>query len=355
MLEQPHTALKKKVGLLFAGVLLAGSLFGLAVSGYIGSLLSRPIRELKGLVQRFSAGERDLRIETSSGDEIGELAQEFNSMTAALRHREAAINDLNRSLEIKVQERTSELQANNLLLLKTQGELVRAEKLAAVGELAAGVAHEINNPMAIIRGNAEILLIALQPDHQNREEAEIISRQVARVESIVGNLLSFARQQRKEIKTVALDQILEEILQQVKHHVPLNGIDVRREYGMGTTVIDGDENQLRQVFTNLIVNAVQSMESGGILTIRTYIDNDEENCLAEIGDTGNGIPPEQIKDIFTPFFTTRQSGTGLGLSVSYGIVNNHGGMVTVLSEPGNGSLFTVTLPLKQSARPALRR
>jgi two-component system NtrC family sensor kinase len=349
MLEQPHTALKKKVGLLFAGVLLVGGLFGIAISGYIGNLLSRPIRELKGLVQRFSAGERDLRIETSSGDEIGELAEEFNTMTAALRQREYAIIQLNKNLEAKVQERTAELEEKNQLLLKTQGELVKAEKLAAVGELAAGVAHEINNPMAIIRGNAEILLMELQPGHQSREEAEIIARQVVRVEGIVGNLLSFARHQRKSLKKVALDQLFEEILQQVKHHVPLEKIEVVCEYGMGTTKVEGDENQLRQVFTNLIVNAVQSMEHGGILTVRTVVNRDAASCRAEICDTGNGIPPEQVKDIFTPFFTTRESGTGLGLSVSYGIVKNHGGKIAVRSEPGRGSMFTVTLPLCQLA------
>jgi len=352
MLEEPHTALKRKVGLLFSGVLLAGLLFGLLVSGYIGNLLSRPIRELKRLVQRFSAGERDLRIETSSGDEIGELAEEFNAMTAALRQREYAIIQLNRNLEAKVQERTAELEEKNQLLLKTQGELVKAEKLAAVGELAAGVAHEINNPMAIIRGNAEVLLMELQAGHQNREEAEIIAQQVGRVESIVGNLLSFARHQRKSLTPVALDQVLEEILRQAKHHVSLEGIEIRRAYGMDSTLIEGDENQLRQVFTNLIVNAVQSMERGGILTLRTFIDNDAPICRVEIKDTGKGIPAEELKEIFTPFFTTRQSGTGLGLSVSYGIVRNHGGMITVLSEPGNGSLFTVTLPLKQPPRPA---
>jgi two-component system NtrC family sensor kinase len=347
MLEQAHTALKKKVGLLFAGVLLAGSLFGLVVSGYIGSLLSRPIRELKGLVQRFSAGERDLRIEPSSGDEIGELAQEFNTMTAALRQREHAIIQLNKNLEAKVQERTAELETKNLLLVKTQEELVRAEKLAAVGELAAGVAHEINNPMAIIRGNAEILLMELHDGHSNREEAEIIARQVVRVEGIVGNLLTFARQQRIALKPVAIDQTIEEILQQLKHHVPLDNIKITCEYGMGLTEIDGDENQLRQVFTNLIVNAVQSMDHGGILTIRTFIDNDTV-CRSEIQDTGYGIAPEKAKDIFTPFFTTRETGTGLGLSVSYGIIKNHGGMITVQSEPGKGSLFSVTLPLKQA-------
>lgn len=347
MLEQPHTALKKKVGLLFAGVLLAGSLFGIAISGYIGNLLSRPIRELKGLVQRFSSGELDVRIETSSGDEIGELAEEFNTMTAALRQREHAIIQLNRDLEVKVQERTAELEEKNLLLLKTQGELVKAEKLAAVGELAAGVAHEINNPMAIIRGNAEVLLFDLQAGHPNREEADIIAHQVARVEAIVGNLLSFARHQRKALRPVALDQVLEDILRQVKYQVPLKGIDIRREYGMGAVAVEGDENQLGQVFTNLIVNAVQAMKHGGLLIIRSIIDAEGAVCRIEIEDSGDGIPLEHVKDIFTPFFTTRESGTGLGLSVSYGIVRNHGGVIAVRSEPGAGSTFVVTLPLHQ--------
>ncbi len=349
MREQPNTALKKKVNLIFGGVLLIGSLFGLAVSGFIGSRLSRPIRELQSLVQRFSAGERELRIETETRDEIGELAREFNSMTGTLIQREAAIFELNRSLELKVQERTAELESKNQLLMKTQQELVRAEKLAAVGELAAGVAHEINNPMAIIRGNAEVLLMDLSAEHPNREEAEIISQQVSRVEGIVGNLLSFARQQRKALRRVAIERILEEILRQVGHQVKLDGIELHQHFSMGTTEIEGDENQLRQVFTNLIVNAVQAMEKGGTLTVRTVLERESGVCRIEIADTGIGIPPDQINNIFTPFFTTKQTGTGLGLSVSYGIVENHGGTITVASEVGTGSQFVVTLPLGQAA------
>jgi len=344
MREQPNTAMKNKVTLIFGGVLLAGTLFGLAVSALIGNHLSRPIRELRTLVHRFSAGERGLRIETESGDEIGELAREFNAMTGTLMERETAIHELNRSLGLKVQERTAELEAKNQLLMKTLQELVRVEKLAAVGELAAGVAHEINNPMAIIRGNAEVLLMELAPDHPSRDEAEIIAQEVGRVAGIVGNLLSFARKQRKAVKRVALDRILEEILRQVGHQVPLDGIEVRRELSLGAAEINGDENQLRQVLTNLIVNAVQSMDKGGILTVRSWRDQETGACRVEIADTGEGIPAEQIKDIFTPFFTTKQSGTGLGLSVSYGIIENHGGAITVKSSPGEGSTFTVLLP-----------
>ena len=344
MREQPNTALKRKVNLLFGGVLLIGSLFGLAVSGFIGKHLSRPIRELQTLVHRFSTGERGLSIKPSTRDEIGDLAREFNAMTGTLMQREEAIQELNRSLGLKVQERTAELESKNLQLVQTLQELVKAEKLAAVGELAAGVAHEINNPMAIIRGNAEILLMELPEDHPSREEAEIIAREVGRVKEIVRNLLSFARQQRKSVQRVAVDRVLEEILRQLGHQVPLQGIVLRRELCVGGREIEGDKNQLRQVFINLMVNAVQAMDGGGTLTVRSSSNPGGGGCQVEIGDTGQGIAPGQLKDIFTPFFTTKPSGTGLGLSVSYGIVENHGGSIAVTSTPGVGSLFVVTLP-----------
>ena len=349
MREQPNTAMKEDIYLLFGGVLLLGSLIGFTISGFISSRLAKQIRELQNLVKRFSAGERGVQIEVTAADEIGDLATEFNNMTSTLAQREEEIRTLNRQLEGKVLERTTELEEKNLILLKTREELSRAEKLAAVGELAAGVAHEINNPMAIIRGNAEVLLMNLPPGNSSREEAEIISQQVGRVEGIVGNLLSFARQQRKSVSWVAIERILDEILRQVGHQVPLAGIELRTEFSANATEVEGDENQLRQVFINLIVNAVQAMKNGGILTVRTFPANGNGKVRVEIEDAGNGIPPEQIKDIFSPFFTTKESGTGLGLSVSYGIVENHGGTITVRSEQGRGSVFIVTLPKGQSS------
>ena len=349
MLEKPNIVLKTNVGLLFGGVLLVGSLFGIAVSAFTGNQLSQPIRELQNLVKRFSAGERDLAIEAKTTDEIGELAMEFSAMTRTLAQRETAIHELNRDLERKVAARTAELESNNLLLHKTQAELVKAEKLAAIGELAAGVAHEVNNPMAIIRGNTEVMMMELPPDSPGREEAEIIAQQVGRVEVIVGGLLTFARQQRKTLGLVAVDRLLEEILGQVRHQVPLEGLRVRRELA-GDIEIEGDGNQLRQVFTNLIVNAVQAMEGGsnGELTVKTSLDEASGHCLIEFRDTGRGIAPEQLKDIFTPFYTTKPTGTGLGLSVSYGIVKDHGGEIKVVSEVDTGSVFTVVLPLRQA-------
>ena len=345
MLEKPYSAMKKKVALIFGGVLLVGSLIGLAVSGFIGSRLARPIRELQNLIKRFSAGERDVRIAVTSGDEIGDLAAEFNDMTGKLIQREEEVRELNSELERKVLERTAELEEKNLLLVKAREELVKVEKLAAVGELAAGVAHEINNPMAIIRGNAELLQMVIPPEHPDREEVDTIAQQVGRVEKIVANLLRFARRERTHPGKTFVNRMLDEILNQVGHQVPLTGIVILKEYTVGLAAIEGDPDQLRQVFTNLILNAVHAMPEGGTLRIATQLDADSIEIGVE--DTGVGIAPENLEQIFNPFFTTRASGTGLGLSLSYGIVKNHGGKIEVASTSGTGSMFRVILPLTQ--------
>ncbi len=348
MLEKPYRDMKKRVNLIFGGVLLLGSIIGLAASGFIGSRLAHPIRELQNHVKRLSTGERGIEIAVTTSDEIGDLAGEFNNMTRELVQREDEIQELNRSLERKIGERTAELEEKTLLLIKTREELARAEKLAAIGELAAGVAHEINNPMAIIRGNAELLQMAVPAQTPIREEVDIIARQVGRVDKIVGNLLKFARRERKQLATTDLNLMLDEILDQVGHQVLLTGITVTREFDPELPRIDGDPDQLRQVFTNLILNAGHAMaDSGGTLTISTLGNKEAGSCEVVVSDTGIGIPPENLEQIFNPFFTTRANGTGLGLSVSYGIVRDHGGKIDVTSEPGMGSAFRVTLSLVQ--------
>jgi two-component system NtrC family sensor kinase len=348
MQEVPYTATKVSMGVLYSGVLLLGSLIGLAISWLLGSKLAQPIKALENAVRRVAAGERNLQIQVTSHDEIGSLATEFNQMTTTLEQREEAIQELNRGLEEKVQTRTAELEEKNRLLVQTREELVRAEKLAAVGKLAAGVAHEINNPLAIIRGNVELLQMSIPVDADNREEADTIYQQVGRMERIVANLLSFARQQQKELGQLDLNHTLHEIISQVGHQAPLTGIAVTEQYSTDLPPLAGDEGQLRQVFTNLILNALQAMPDGGTLTVTTTLGALADNCTVIIADTGVGIPVERQQEIFNPFFTTKANGTGLGLSVSYGIVQEHGGTITVQSVPQQGTAFAVTLPLCQS-------
>ena len=199
MLEKPYTLLKFNVSLWFSGVLLLGTMIGLGVARVVSSRLAKPVKELETMARRVAAGERGVAITVDSNDELGDLAGEFNLMSTALASREREISELNRGLEQKVLERTLELEEKNRILVDTQQELVRVEKLAAIGELAAGVAHEINNPMAIIRGNTELVQVALPEDSPCQEEMGIIAHQLSRVERIVANLLRFARKERKQL------------------------------------------------------------------------------------------------------------------------------------------------------------
>ena len=346
MLEKPFTRLKFHMILLISSVLMLSGLIGIFVARAAAARLARPIKELDSFAQRVAAGERGLRIRKSSEDEIGDLADEFNRMSTALSEQEQEIRELNRNLEQKVRARTEELEEKSYLLVKAQQDLSKAERLAAIGELAAGVAHEINNPLAIIRGNSELVQMALPPGSGCQEEMSIITGAVGRVERIVANLLSFARSEKKRISRVAVAPLLEEILAQIGHQVSLDGITVRTVLDPDAE-IEGDADQLRQVFTNLLLNGIQAMPAGGELTVSAGSDAAAGICEVTVSDTGVGIAAEQLDKIFNPFFTTRSSGTGLGLSVSYGIVKDHGGEISVESDPGKGSRFMVALPLMQ--------
>ena len=232
--------------------------------------------------------------------------------------------------------------------VRMREETLQSSRLASLGELAAGVAHEINNPMAVIRGNVELLQMSVPIEADNREEVDTIFQQVGRVERIVSNLLKFARQEQKHVGAVAINRLLHEILSQVGHQVSLAGIAIEEQFSTELLEITGDSDQLRQVFTNLMVNAVQAMGNGGTLTLATRLLGPKEGVEIAVGDTGTGIAPENREKIFSPFFTTKANGTGLGLSVSYGIVREHGGQINLQSEPGKGSAFMVILPLGTS-------
>ncbi|HJV64347.1 MAG TPA: cache domain-containing protein [Geomonas sp.] len=349
MLEKPYTALKHQALAVFAAMLAVGSFLGLLVSSYIAGRLARPIRELARYARRVAVGERDLRVNINSTDEVGELAAEFNVMTAALSEREREVHTLNRSLEQKVKERTAQLEEKSRLLLAAHEELARAEKLADLGVVAAGVAHEMNNPLAIMRGNTEVLEMYLAEGDEGREEVEVISRQIDRMAKIVANLLTFARQRPIRVQEVSIPVLLDDIVEQAGHQVNLGQIKVARNYDIDLPTIAGDPDKLRQVFINLIVNAVQAMPNGGVLTLMAKVKEAGRSCEITVADTGVGIAPEHLDKLFTPFFTTKDQGTGLGLSVSYGIVKDHKGTIRPESAPGEGAVFKVVLPVRQES------
>ncbi len=343
LLEKPFDALKTRTSLIQLGLLVLGVTLGYLLSREISRHLSRPILELDAMAQKVAHGERNIRLSKSTTDEIGDLTRTFNRMTASLEDREDQLNRLNQQLELKVHERTRQLEERNLELLRTKDELVRTEKLAAIGSLAAGVAHEINNPAAIIRGNVEILLMELSDDESGREEAEEIMKQTERIASITRHMLTFAREQAVHPKAVDLNDLLDDILSQVSHQVEIGEVDIIRDFTPNLWPLFADEEHLRQVFTNIILNALQALAGKGTLLLETHLD--DKIIEVAITDTGPGIPERIRSEIFNPFFTTRPHGTGLGLSTAYGIVQALGGSIDVESPGEGGTLFRVRLPI----------
>jgi two-component system NtrC family sensor kinase len=340
MPERPFLKIRSNLNLVFAGVLLFVSLIGVTLSTWISRRLAQPVRALAEGARRIAAGEHIEPVAVSTRDEIGLLAEEFNTM-----NRE--VSSLKSTLELKVVERTAQLEDKNQQLMTAQKELAKAERLSGLGLLAAGVAHEINNPLAVIRGNAELLQDELPESSEEREEVEAIMVEVGRIERIVSNLRVFSRSGMQRVTRFSLGELLDDILDQIGHQISLEPFRVIRGYWGRDMEIEGDRDQLRQVFTNLIINGLQAMEGGGVLTL-DLLREPEVHAEIRISDCGCGIPPEHLEKLFTPFFSTKPRGTGLGLAVSYGIIKDHGGEIRVVNNPDRGATFTVLLPPTQS-------
>jgi len=342
LLESPFTALKLRAALIQGGLLLLFCLIGYGVARQVSKRLSRPLLQLERMAERVAEGERDVALEPSSGDEIGKLTGAFNRMTVALGEREEELKVLNRDLEDKVEERSRQLQERSLELLATREELLKAERLAALGTLAAGVAHEINNPAAIIRGNVEILLMELGEQGAGREEASEILQQTDRIAMITRNMLNMARNQNPQVEEVNCNALLDEILEQVSHQVAPGEVKLVKQFEVQLPSVLCDRERLRQVLTNVVVNGLQALDGAGTLELASH--SDPDGVLLTISDDGPGIEEEVLDKIFNPFYTTRKNGTGLGLAISYGLMQVLGGKIDVASRPGQGTRFTIRVP-----------
>jgi len=353
--------------------------------------LTDPVNVLERTVANITrANDLSLRASVAANDEIGSLARAFNTMAESLQQTSKEREDvldrlekLNLTLEKRVEERTAELSGANAQLqeafeqLKTaQSQLVQSEKMASLGQLVAGVAHELNNPISFIYANfphieeyADEILELLDdirnvpmPDEAKatidgkiddhdidmvREDLKkIVSSGMAgasRIKEIVLALRSFSRLDEAEKKSVSLEKGLDDTLAILNHYLK-GGIEVEKDYGLNVPV-DCHAGQVNQVFTNIIFNAIQAMGEHGKITLMTK--REGEQAVITICDTGPGIPAGVIERIFDPFFTTKKvgEGTGLGLSISYGIIEKHGGTLEVESETGKGTCFTITLPI----------
>jgi signal transduction histidine kinase len=275
-------------------------------------------------VQRVHGGDFHQPIRLTSHDELEELANEFNAMTVRLR-------DIYGDLARQVNERTR--------------QLVRSERLVSVGFLAAGVAHEINNPLFAILGLTEFLLKEAEPESKARSRLELIQQTGLEIKEIVRALLDFARENAEERHVVLMEEVVQSTVDLVRRTNSHKGVDIEDSYGEACGHINASPNQLKQIFLNLIANARQAMPNGG--TVAIDVRRDGEFVLTTVRDDGPGIEPDLLERIFEPFFTTKRStgGTGLGLSVSLGIAESHGGTLTVSSELGHGTEFALRLPL----------
>jgi signal transduction histidine kinase len=297
-----------------------------AVIGLFWSrLITKPMEKLSSAAKVVGSGRFDVRVKPSSRDEIGDLAHSFNQMAEGLDTRER------------------ELKAS-------QAALVQSEKMAAFGQLGAGIAHEVKNPLAGIIGLAQLLLRKVDKDGPLYKNLEMIEKEAKRSKQITENLLKFARGEKVAFMKIDLNAVAMDSAAIVDHQLGINRIRLERKLTPGLPPIAGNGNQLQQVLMNLMINAQQAMEgSPGTVTLSTRLLN-AETLEIRVADTGPGIPQDIQAKIFEPFFTTKPAGkgTGLGLSVSYGIIKDHKGDIRIESTPGKGAAFIITLPSASS-------
>jgi two-component system NtrC family sensor kinase len=231
--------------------------------------------------------------------------------------------------------------------MQMEGQLRRSEKLASIGTLAAGVAHEINNPLTGILLYASILNSDKRLDPLLLPDVERVISETQRCADIVKDLLEFSRESLPEKEVTAIDAIIDEVVTFFHQQPDFKHIIIRKNYYSDLPPISVDPGQIRQVFMNLVINAGHAMQQGGELEISTYFSGDGRYLCAGFKDNGVGIPEDDLARIFDPFFTTKPQGTGLGLSISYGIIVNNGGKIEVQSSVGKGTTFVVKLPVSE--------
>ena len=343
----PATQAAAKLVLLITPIVIAAS--GLFFF-MIVVLVLHPISNITRTINAIKAGDLTQQVPVRSEDELGNLAIAFNSMTSKLKNSYE-------TLEKKVEERTSELLKINENLVKEiesrrrlEKIALQSEKLAAVGQLAAGVAHEINNPLGVILGFSQGMVKRLQPGDPQELPLKSIEREALRCKSLVQNLLTFSRQGKAEKEEININETIENALALVMAQTKVKDIQLIKELTTEIPRVFANRNQIQQVIVNLSNNAMDSMPSGGMLTVRTNLINLGGKPLVEIqvSDTGQGIPKEIQSSIFEPFFTTKEvgKGTGLGLSLIFEIIQKHAGQITVESQVGKGSTFKILLPLE---------
>ena len=354
------------------GLTLLVVLVGILLTIFLVNIFIKPVKRLVQATERIANGDLSHAVEVTAKDEIGILASSFNQMTISLKESREKIEEYNRTLENKVRERTIELEktnrdlANALKSLKeTQSQLIQVEKMAAVGQLAAGVAHELNNPLGGILGYSQFALekinqkplcqFSTEDKNSFMQYLTDIEKQTKKCRTIIQSLLKFSRASHlEEFELININQVLRETFVFTQHQIVKNKVNLVQELTEPLPQIAGHPSQLQQVFTNLILNAVQAMSGGGTLRVKSKLRKDSSEIEVSFSDTGIGIAEENLNKVFEPFFTTKKvgEGTGLGLSVSYGLIKDHCGEIQVESQKNQGTTFIVILPVRRGEEPS---
>jgi two-component system NtrC family sensor kinase len=339
MQEQPFLAVRTDMMLTFLVVAAFGVLVVLGLTYLITRSMIHPLEEIVVASNIIAAGDLDHTVNVSARDEIGLLASSFNKMVASLKTMKLELEEWGRTLEEKVKKRTEEL-------VTVQNQMAQAEKLASIGRLAAGVAHEINNPLGGILAFSSLALEECDEKDPMRQNLEIVVKQTMRCRETVKGLLDFARQSTAAASPTEINSVIEKTLSLLQNQSIFQNVKTVLKLKADLPQVLIDPGQLQQVVVNIALNAVDAMEESGILTVETNGASASEEVLLQISDTGKGIPEEILPLIFEPFFTTKKvgHGTGLGLSIVHGIVTRAGGKIEVASSP-RGATFTIRLPI----------
>ncbi len=330
VLEAKYADVRWKALSLFILITIAGMAFAIGLGYVIADKISRPVQQLTKASIQVSQGNLNPEIGPISNSEIGVLQKTFQQMLAS------------------IQERDQRQRA------ESETKLLQSEKQASIGKLAGGVAHEINNPLTGIFTFTHMLLKRKDIPEEVRQDLETIAQETERVRKIVKGLLDFSRQTELDREPTDVNRVIRQTLSLVENQALIKGVSLNFEPGEGLPTITLDRNQIQSVFLNILINALDATDAGGSITVTSGIGVStskpgQKGIEILFTDTGCGIPPENLNRLFDPFFTTKDvgQGTGLGLSVSYGIVERHGGTIWVQSKVGKGSTFKVWLPIEE--------
>jgi len=313
---------------------------------FVWRAVGRPIQKLKHATERLSQGELGYQIDNNAHDEIGDLARSFNEMSSQLRAANEEIVAWTRTLEDRVDQKTQELK-------RAHDHMLHVEKMASMGKMAAVVAHEVNNPLSGILTYAKLLrkwTVTGQVAQEKHDEAvqclELIAAESRRCGDLIKNLLTLSRTAPMNLELLDLHTVVDRCLLLVRHSLELGGVQLQEDLPENLPLLNCDPAQLEQVFLALITNAMDAMPRGGNLCLQARFHEQQNQIEIRVGDDGAGIGPDVLPKLFEPFFTTKERGhgVGLGLVISRGIVEGHGGRIEVQSVLGKGTTFIITLP-----------